>query len=243
MSRVLPRLLEAFRTGEGVAYAEYGPDFRGGQAGLNQPVFLHALPGWVRTCLPTLDARLSADGGRIADVACGGGWSSIALAGAYPKVRVDGFDLDPASVADARANAEAAGLADRVTFEVRDAADPALCARYDLVCVFDSLHDMAQPVDVLRACRGLRAEGGTVLLLEPNAGHAFTAPAGEVERFLYAVSVLHCLPVGLSTQPSAATGTVMRPATLRAYAREAGFADVEILPVQHQFHRLYQAVG
>jgi hypothetical protein len=79
--------------------------------------------------------------------------------------------------------------------------------------------------------------------MEPNAAHAFTAPAGEVERFLYAVSVLHCLPVGLAEQPSAATGTVLRPEALRSYAREAGFTDVEIMPVQHQFHRLYHAVG
>jgi 2-polyprenyl-3-methyl-5-hydroxy-6-metoxy-1,4-benzoquinol methylase len=186
---------------------------------------------------------MRADGGKVADVGCGAGWSSIILAREYPEARVDGFDVDPCSVADAKANAEAAGVADRVDIQVRDAADPALSGTYDLVCVFDSLHDMPRPVEVLRSCRRLRADGGSVLLLEPKAAHAYTAPGDEVERFLYAVSVLHCLPVGMSEQPSASTGTLLRPDTLRDYARAAGFTDVEILPVQHRFHRLYHAVG
>lgn len=243
IAHILPRLLEVFRTGEGIDYQEYGPQLRGGQAGLNQPVFLHALPGWIRTSLPVLHRRLHARGGRVADVGCGAGWSSIALAREYPQVRVDGFDLDPGAVADARANATAAGVADRVDIQLRNAADPALSGSYDLVCIFDSLHDMPRPVEVLRSCRRLRADGGSVLLLEPKAAHAYLAPADEVERFLYAVSVLHCLPVGMSQQPSVSTGTLLRPETLRGYARAAGFADVEILPVQHRFHRLYHAVG
>lgn len=89
----------------------------------------------------------------------------------------------------------------------------------------------------LAAARGLRT--APWWSWSPIAAHAFAAPAGDVERFLYAVSVLHCLPVGLSDQPSAATGTVIRPRMVRAYARQAGFANAEILPLQHAFHRLY----
>jgi 2-polyprenyl-3-methyl-5-hydroxy-6-metoxy-1,4-benzoquinol methylase len=162
---------------------------------------------------------------------------------AYPRVRIDGFDLDEASVAAARRNAAEAGLADRVRFEVRDAASPAAAGRYGLVCVFDALHDMARPVDVLRACRALLAEGGSVLLMEPGAAEAFAAPGGDTERFLYAISLLHCLPVGLSEQPSAATGTVMRPDTVRAYATEAGFSQVKAVMVENRFYRMYHLLG
>ncbi|MCT9088871.1 methyltransferase domain-containing protein [Streptomyces sp. ASQP_92] len=239
MASVLPQLIDAFRTGQGIAYERFGPELRGGQAGLNRSVFQHQLAGWIAATLPEVHAALGGDGGVVADVACGSGYSSIALAQAYPRARVHGLDLDERSVLDARANAREAGVADRVTFEVRDAADRELAGRYDLVCVFDALHDMARPVEVLRSCRALLAPGGSVLLMEPNVGERFTAPASETERFQYAVSLLHCLPVGMAEQPSAATGTVMRPGTVRAYASEAGFARVRVLPVRHTFHRLY----
>ncbi|MEU0005707.1 class I SAM-dependent methyltransferase [Streptomyces sp. NPDC006314] len=239
LSAVLPRLADAFRSGHGVPYAAYGAELRGGQEGLNKSVFRHQLAGWIAATLPEVHAVLSGEGGRIADVACGTGWSSIALAQAYPRARVHGLDLDDASVADAVRNAREAGVAERVGFEVRDAADPALAGRFDLVCVFDALHDMARPVDVLGACRALLADGGSVLLMEPNVGERFRAPAPETERYQYAVSVLHCLPVGRAEEGSAATGTVMRPGTVRAYATAAGFRQVRILPVRHTFHRLY----
>lgn len=239
MASVLPQLIEAYRSGEGLPYSGYGEALRGGQAGLNKTVFEHHLPGWIAETLPDVHATLRAGGARIADVACGSGWSSIALARTYPDARVDGLDLDTESIVDARRNALAAGVADRVEFAARDAADPDLAGRYQLVCVFDALHDMARPVPVLRACRALLAPGGIVLLMEPNVGERFTAPAPDAERFQYAVSVLHCLPVGMSEQPSAATGTVMRPDTVRAYAAEAGLR-VRVLPVRHAFHRLYR---
>jgi len=240
--KVLPRLLEAFRDGSGLSYDQYGEDFRGGQAGLNKPVFLRLLPGWLRTAMPDIHARLSA-GGRIADIACGAGWSSIALASNYPAARVDGFDLNAATIAEAARNAKDSGVADRVTFEMKDGGDTDLAGRYDLVCVFDALHDMARPVEVLRACRRIRADRGAVLLMEPNVATRFTAPANETERFFYAISVLHCLPVGLSEQPSAGTGTVLRPGQVLEYARSAGFTEARILPVEYRFHRLYRLVG
>ncbi|MGH3051418.1 MAG: class I SAM-dependent methyltransferase [Gaiellaceae bacterium] len=168
--------------------------------------------------------RLQADPpARVADIACGAGWSSIAIARAYPKAHVDGYDVDDASIAIARANAAEVGLEDRVNFQVRDAGDPALAGRYDLVTVFEAVHDMPRPVEVLGAMRRLAGEGGTVLVLDEKVADEFGAPGDDVERLMYTYSVLCCLPVGLSEQPSAATGTVMRTSTLRRYAREAGF--------------------
>lgn len=243
MASVLPQLLEAYRSGAGLPYASYGDALRGGQAGLNKTVFQHHLPGWLAGSLPDLHRTLSTVGTRVADVACGSGWSSITLATTYPGIAVDGLDLDEESIVDAKRNAVAAGVADRVTFAARDAAAADLAGRYDLACVFDALHDMARPVEVLSACRALLVAGGSVLLMEPNVGERFTAPASDVERFQYAISVLHCLPVGMSDRPTAATGTVMRPDTVRAYAAAAGFTDVQVIPVRHTFHRLYRLRG
>ncbi|MEU5695068.1 class I SAM-dependent methyltransferase [Actinosynnema sp. NPDC020468] len=238
IAAALPDLVEAFRTGGGVDSFGEAAD----RGGFNRAVFRHDLPGWLRSGLPGLHRRLREHGGRIADLACGAGWSTAALAEEFPLAVVHGFDLDPGAVAAATATARARGVADRVRVRVRDVADP-VPERYDLVCLFDALHDMPHPVEVLRACRALRTDRGAVLLMEPRAAHAFTAPGDEVERFLYAVSVLHCLPAGMRTRPSAATGAVLRPDRLREYARQAGFSDVEVLPARHRFHRLYLAVG
>jgi hypothetical protein len=85
--------------------------------------------------------------------------------------------------------------------------------------------------------------GGPVLVVDERVGEDFTAPSDEIERLMYGFSILHCLPVGMAEQPSAATGTVMRPATLRRYATEAGFSRVEILPIENDLWRFYRLVS
>lgn len=242
IAQALPLLLDAYRSGGGVPDEAFGDDWRNGHSGANRAVFTHMLPGWIRSFLPTAHRRLSA-GGRVADVACGAGFASIGLARAYPDAQVHGLDLDPVTIDLARRHAEEAGVGDRVSFEVRDAADPGLRGSYDLVCLFDALHEIARPVEVLRTCRGLRAEGGDAIVMDAKVATVFRAPADEIERFQYATSVLHCLPACLAEQPSAGTGTVMRVGTVREYARAAGFADVRLLPAEDRFHRLYHLVG
>jgi SAM-dependent methyltransferase len=234
---------EAFTRGGGVAYRDYGVDTREGIALMNRPMFLNQLGADWLPALPEIDARLRAEPpARIADIGCGTGWSSIAIARAYPRVRVDGFDLDEASVTQAAANAEAAGVAGRVTFQVRDAADPLLAGRYDLVMMFETLHDMARPVEALGAMRRLLAPGGAVLIADERVGEAFAGPADAIERLNYAFSVLHCLPATMAEGGplEQATGTVMRPPTLRRYAEQAGFRDVTVLPIEHDFWRFYR---
>jgi 2-polyprenyl-3-methyl-5-hydroxy-6-metoxy-1,4-benzoquinol methylase len=155
-------------------------------------------------------------------------------------VTVEGLDLDEESVALARQNLAGTGVADRVSFEARDAGDPELAGSYQLVTVFEALHDMSRPVEVLRALRGLVAEDGAVVVMDERVADTFTAPGDEIERIMYTYSVLCCLPVGRSERPSAATGTVMRTDTLRSYATDAGFSEVEVLPIEHDVFRLYR---
>ncbi len=239
----LPALLEAYRGGGGVPDAVYGVDWREGHAGANRAMFTHQLAGWLRRYAPDIHARLAGSAARVADVACGAGWAGIGLARSFPRIVVDGYDLDAEVIADARGHAADAGLTDRVSFTARDAADSDLAGDYDLVCLFDALHEIAQPVQVLAACRRLCADGGSVLVLDARVAERFAAPADEIERFQYATSVLHCLPACLSQQPSAGTGTVLRPETVRKLAAEAGFAAVTQLPIDDRFHRLYRLIG
>src|SRR3712207_6045501 len=238
ITRPLAAVLEAYRTGGGVPYPDYGEDMREGIAHGNRPMFVNLMGAEWLPAIPDVHERLQADApARVADIGCGRGWSSISVARAYPKVRVDGFDLDEDSIAEAKANAEAEGLTDRVTFQVRDAADPELSGRYDLAIAIECIHDMGRPVEALRAMRSMVGKDGAVLVVDERVGEYYTAPGDEIERLMYGFSVLHCLPVGMADQPSAATGTVMRPATLRRYAVEAGFSDVEILPIENYVWR------
>jgi 2-polyprenyl-3-methyl-5-hydroxy-6-metoxy-1,4-benzoquinol methylase len=243
MARPAQAVLEAFRSGKGVPYADYDADFCEGQGDMNRIGYVNLLGSEWFPAIPDIHARLQADPpARVADVACGTGWSTIAIARAYPKVSVDGIDLDEASIELARANAAESDVADRVAFEVRDAADPALEGRYDLVIVFEAVHDMSRPVEALRAMRGLLAEGGALVIVDERVADSFVAPGDEIEQLMYGWSVLHCLPVGMADQPSTGTGTAMRPDTLRAYAHDAGFSDVEILPIEHDFWRFYRLI-
>ncbi|TMR13506.1 methyltransferase domain-containing protein [Nonomuraea turkmeniaca] len=235
----LPALLEAYRSGGGVGWAQFGADVRESQADMNRPWFEHALPGALAG-VPDLDAVLRRPGARIADVGCGGGWSSIALARAYPEARVEGVDIDAPSIELAERNAAASGLGERVSFRRGDAAllgD----GRYDAVFAFECVHDMPRPVDTLAAARRAVVPSGAVVIMDEAVGESFSAPADDVDRLMYGFSLLICLPDGMSDQPSAGTGTVMRPDTLRRYAREAGFGDIEVLPIEDfGFWRFYR---
>lgn len=240
----LHELLAAFRTGAGVPYAGYGHDLHEGQAGMTRPLFFNQLAQEWIPAMPEIAARFQADPpARVADIGMGQGWSSIALARGFPNIRVDGFDLDDASVAAAQANAQAAGVADRVSFQVRDAGDPALAGAYDLALAVECVHDMSDPVSVLRSMRRLVGEGGSVLIVDERVPDTFAPNGDAVERMMYGFSVLHCLPVGMVETPSAETGTVMRRPTFCRYAEEAGFRSVDELPIENDFFRFYKLTG
>jgi 2-polyprenyl-3-methyl-5-hydroxy-6-metoxy-1,4-benzoquinol methylase len=238
---VIAQVGAAYRTGDGVPYELYGAAFRHGQGHINRPAFTHELPRDWLAAMPDVVARLeAADHPRVADVGCGQGWSTIALARTFPKARVEGLDLDPGSIADAKRHAADAGVGERVRFVEADAADLPDRGRYDLVLVLEALHDLARPVEALRAARAALRDGGTLLVVDERVADSFTAPGDEVERMMFGWSVTHCLPTQLVEQPSAALGTALRADTVRELAAEAGFARVEVLPVANDFFRLYR---
>lgn len=237
--RMLPGIMDAFADGGGVGWADYGDDLREGQAAGNRPQFHHLMAGWLGQ-IPDVHARLSSHRARVVDVACGEGWSTIAIARAYPNAHVDGIDLDEPAIQQARRNAAGTEVADRVTFHSRDAADPALEGAFDLVTIFEAVHDLSQPVAVIGAARHLLAPGGTMIVMDERVAEQFTAPGDDLERFMYGFSVLVCLPNSLAETPSVGTGTAMRPDTLRRYALDAGFGEMTVLPIEHGSFRFYR---
>ena len=235
-ARPLPELVEAFRTGAPIVPLPWEPE---GRAEFNRARYVNLLgKRWLPT-IPAIDSRLRADPpARVADLGCGTGWSSISMAKAYPNIRVDGFDLDPDAIARATRNVTSEGLEDRVHFRAQDVAE-LKGAGYDLVTVFEALHDMARPVDALRVMRGILGQGGVALVADELVAERFTPNVMDYERYIYGWSVVGCLPMSMDGPDPAGTGAVMRPATLRRYAMEAGYRDVDIQPVEDQQWRFY----
>lgn len=235
----LPSLVEVYRTGGGVSWERYGPDMRTGQAEMNRPWFINALGTDWFPSVPELHGRLQVPDARVADIGCGEGWSSISIAKAYPDLTVDGFDIDEASIVAARENASVEGVADRVRFHHVDGSGIEGEADYDLVTLFECVHDMPQPVGVLSTARRLVKEDGHVVVMDEAVGDAFGDRVDEVERLMYGFSLFVCLPDGMSHEGSVGTGTVMRPEKLAEYAESAGFGGVSVLPIDNDLWRFY----
>jgi 2-polyprenyl-3-methyl-5-hydroxy-6-metoxy-1,4-benzoquinol methylase len=238
VARELPGLVEAFRTGDAPKPIPWGPD---GRAEYNRALFMNLLgTRWLPSIAEVHERLGSAPPAAVADIACGTGWSSIAMALAYPTIRVLGADLDEQAIAVARRNAADAGVADRVVFEVVDAARLASSGLYDLVTIFEALHDMVYPVDVLRSARAMLGSGGSVVIADERVSETLTAPASDRERYVYALSVLTCMPPAMGHPGSPITGAVIKPSIVRRYAEEAGFGEVAELPIESDFWRFYR---
>ena len=240
---VLDRLVAAYRTGGGVPYSAYGEEIRDGIAAFNRPAYLHELPVWFEA-VPEIDSLLRSDrNARILDLGCGEGQSTLAMARVYPHAQVTGVDLDKESIAEARAAAREAELDGRVKFTDADAAGLATEAKFDLVTMFETLHDMGDPVGALCTARAVLADGGSVLIADERVADDLIADGDLVERFQFGWSIVHCLPATMAEDYVEANGTMLRASTVARWAEEAGFAQCRVTPIENDFWRFYLLRG
>jgi SAM-dependent methyltransferase len=213
--------IRAFQTGEGVPWGAHHERLFCGVGAFYRNAYRATLvPHW----LPALDGvveRLEA-GAKVADIGCGHGHSTVLMAEAFPNSRFHGFDTHPGSIAAAREHALEAGVADRVTFSTATATAYAEDG-FDLVCFFDALHDMGDPVGAARHARSALAEGGTVLLVEPYAADSVEENAGPISRLYYSASTVLCTAHAISEDGGHALGAQAGEAKLAEVFAEAGF--------------------
>jgi SAM-dependent methyltransferase len=241
IARALPLLPDAFRTGGGVPYGAYGDEIREGIRSLNRPGFIHDLESTWLAAMPDVSDRLDRDPpARVLDLGCGEGASTLALAAAYPRIRIVGVDLDAPSIAAAQEAAARVGLGNRVTFVLADAGRASDYGPFDFATIFEALHDMGDPVGVLRSAREGLADDGTLLVADERVADEFTATPDDVERLQYGFSVLHCLPATMAEDPVEAAGTVLRAPTVQRWAAAAGFGACTRLAVDHDFWQFYR---
>ena len=235
--RAEPRLTEAFRTGAGVAWHEHHEDVFVGCDAFYRPGYVAQLvPSWI-PALDGVDEKLTA-GGRVADLGCGLGSSSVLLAEAYPRSTVVGSDYHTESIELARKKAAEAGVGDRLSFEVAT-AQTFTGGNYDLVTTFDALHDMGDPVGAARRVREALAPDGTWLLVEPLASDTVEENFTTVGRLFYAGSLFLCVPNGLSQSGGYALGGQAGEAAIRQVTAEAGFTRFRRV-TQNPFNLVYE---
>jgi SAM-dependent methyltransferase len=233
------QLLQAFRQGGGVPMEAYGPDLWEGQARFSSGFFEHLLvPAWL-PAMPEVQAKLER-GALVADVGCGQGRALIKLAQTYPQSRYVGYDLFIPSVATATAHAQAAGVADRVRFEHRDVSE-GLPEQYDVITTFDVVHDAVNPRKLLQAIRQGLQPGGRYVCMEINGSDKLEENVGLTGSLFYGVSVLYCMTTSLASHGEG-LGTLGLPETkLRELCAEAGFSNVQRVPLEIPFNNLYEA--
>ena len=217
-------ITEAIRSGEGFAWHRHDPAvFEGTERFFRPGYAMHIASSWI-PALEGVEERLAA-GGRIADVGCGHGSSSLLMAQAYPAVQVTGFDYHGPSIDQAGKRAGDAGLTHRVSFEVASAADyPG--RDYDLVTVFDALHDMPDPLGAARHIRETLAPDGVLMLVEPFANDRLEDNLTPVGRLYYTASTTVCVAHSRTEEPRTALGAQAGEARLTELLHEAGFNRV-----------------
>jgi SAM-dependent methyltransferase len=221
MLRAEPMITEAFRTGAGVGWHQHHDDVFVGVDAFYRPGYVaNLVPSWI-PALDGVEAKLTA-GARVADVGCGLGTSSVLIAEAYPLTTVVGSDYHAESIDLARKKAAEAGLGDRISFEVAN-AQTFSGAGYDLVAMFDCLHDMGDPVGAARRVREALAPDGTWLLVEPAAADAFDGTVDPMTRLYYSGSTFLCVPNALSQSGGYALGAQAGEVATREVAQKAGF--------------------
>ena len=217
-----PKISDAFKTGKGVGWNRRSECLFCGTARFFRTGYKHHL---VQEWLPALDGVVDKlnRGAKVADIGCGHGVSTQLMARAFPNSRFHGFDYHEGSIDTARQSAKDAGLGDRVHFDVHSAKSyPA--EGYDLVCFFDCLHDMGDPVGAMKHVRETMADDGTCMLVEPFANDRLENNFTPVGRLFYAASTMVCTPASMAQEVGLALGAQAGEARLREVAKQGGFS-------------------
>ncbi len=231
-------LVRAFRDGGGVPQSAYDDNMWDGMERFTAGWFENLLVQQWIPAMPDLEAKL-ANGALVADVGCGRGRASIKLAQTYPASRFVGYDAFGPTIARATANAEHAGVADRVRFQELDASK-GIPDRYDVITTFDVVHDAVDPRGLLRAIREALRPDGIYVCLDINSSHRLEENAGPLGSFFYGVSNLYCMTTSLANG-GAGLGTVgFHERKVRELCTEAGFSSVRRLPLENPFNIVYE---
>ena len=232
----LPLIAEAFRTGKGIEEDAFPSEIFEAAERCTAPLYDHLLAQALIPSLPGVREALDA-GGSMLDVGCGAGRACLAVARAFPRARVLGYDRHAASIERARKNARTAGFEDRVVFDVVD------CTRLprnelDLITAFDVLHDAPDPLALLGAMRNALRPSGACLVQEFGSSGEPQDNIGPVGKLFYAQSAAYCLNVSLVHQ-GPGLGSLMGESKIRELASAAGFSSVDRLPVPHPVLSFY----
>ena len=237
MVNAQPRIAEHFKDGGGMLWGEHDPDLFVGTERFFRPGYTaHLVGSWI-PALTGIEDKLK-DGATVADVGCGHGASTIIMAKAYPNSRFYGYDNHAASIENARAKAEAAGVAGRVQFEVASANDYPNKG-YDLICFFDCLHDMGDPRGAAKHAAETLADGGSCLIVEPMAGNTVEENFNIIGRTFSAASTLCCTSNSLATG-GPALGAVATEDAIKDVVLSGGFSQFR-RATETPFNRVFEA--
>ena len=237
MMNAQPRIAEHFKDGGGMLWGEHDPDLFVGTERFFRPGYTaHLVGSWI-PALTGIEDKLK-DGATVADVGCGHGASTIIMAKAYPNSRFYGYDNHAASIENARAKAEAAGVAGRVQFEVASANDYPNKG-YDLICFFDCLHDMGDPRGAAKHAAETLADGGSCLIVEPMAGNTVEENFNIIGRTFSAASTLCCTSNSLATG-GPALGAVATEDAIKDVVLSGGFSQFR-RATETPFNRVFEA--
>ncbi len=234
---IAPKVADAFKTGKGVTQAEYPSGFFESAERNSRTRYLHKL---LRKWIPAMPqvVELLQAGGLAADVGCGGGRAAIMIAQAFPKARLIGYDIHAESIERARRNAQEAGVADRVSFEISDGSKLPE-GKFDFVSTFDVVHDAVDPAGLMGAIRRALKDHGTYLVQEVNVSNEVKDNLRPMGKMIYSVSTLYCMTTSLANG-GAGIGTAMGEPKARELATQAGFSRFTRLPIKDDFAVLYE---